>query len=124
MSFDSNPFAIWVIRVMMGLFLLLIAALVAQLLHAVFTSRIYLPDLFLDRGNLSWKKIGGVLLTSAVFLAVLRDAADGTLSWELALVALVGAGLIDAAGGGLGVLDKLVERKYGNGQPKDKEVVK
>lgn len=121
MSFDSNPFAVWAIRVMMGLVLLLVAALVAQLLHAVFTGRIYLPDLFLDRGNLSWKKIGGVMLTFAVFMAILRDAADGTLSWELAAVGLFGAGLIDATGGGLGLIDKLIQMKHGNGPKKEGE---
>lgn len=113
---ETDPFMLWAIRGAVYLLLLLVAALIAQLLWAVVKGDLYLPDVLTGpSGRLSWKKIGGVMMTGAVAMAVMRDAADGTLSWELAAVALVAAGMIDVAGGALNEFANWIKLKNGGG---------
>lgn len=107
-SFESDPFIVWSIRITIVLMMAFVVALMARVILAVISGRLDMVDMICGpSGRMSWKKLFGMAAGGTILMAVLRDAADGTLSWELAAVTLGAAGLIDLAAGGLNVWEKI-----------------
>jgi len=107
-GFDSDPFILWSIRITIILMLAFVVALMVRIILATISGRLDFADVVCGpSGRMSWKKLFGIAAAGTVLTAVLRDAADGTLSWELVAVVLGAAGLIDVGAGGLNVWEKI-----------------
>jgi hypothetical protein len=115
-NFESDPYILWSIRVGVIFMLAFVVALLLRVLMGTIAGRLDLADIVCGpSGRLSWKKLFGIAAAGTVLIAVLRDAADGTLSWELAAVTLGAAGLIDLGASGINVYEKIGMRKAENG---------
>jgi hypothetical protein len=107
-GFDTDPFVLWSLRIGVVLMLALAVAMMVRIIVATISGRLDFADVVCGpSGRMSWKKLFGITASGVVLMAVLRDAADGTLSWELVAVVLGAAGLIDLGAGGLNVWEKI-----------------
>jgi hypothetical protein len=121
MNFESDPYILWSIRIGVIFMLAFTVAVMVRVVVGAVSGRLDPADMLCGpSGRLSWKKAFGLAAAGTVLVAMLRDAADGTLSWELAAVVLGAAGLIDLGSTGMNVWEKLGTLKHGEQGKEDK----
>lgn len=108
-GFDSDPFIIWSIRILVVMMLAFVTALMVRVILNAITGKLEFADVVIDptTGKMSWKQLFGMGAAGSIIVAVMRDASDGTLSWELAAVVLSAAGLIELGNKGLNAFESV-----------------
>ena len=108
-GFDSDPFILWSIRVLIVMMLAFAVALMTRVIIEAIAGRLEFVDVVRDpdTGKMSWKQLFGMGAAGSIIVAVMRDASDGTLSWELAAVVLSSAGLLELGNKGLNAFESV-----------------
>jgi len=108
-GFDSDPFIVWSIRILVVMMLAFTVALMARVIIEAVAGRLEFVDVVRDPDThkMSWKQLFGMGASGSIIVAVMRDASDGTLSWELAAVVLTAAGLLELGNKGINMFESV-----------------
>lgn len=107
-SFESDPLVLWAIRAWIWLLFFGAVALGVRVMCLTLRGQCDPVDLLRGPGGrLSNMATGYYVALGVGAIAVLRDAADGTASWELLAVFMGLAGAADVAKRGLNVLETI-----------------
>jgi hypothetical protein len=114
-GFDTDVWILWALRAAVWMTLLFVAILGLRMLWGMHRGNFDVVDLVTGPGGrLSNMALGYFVGVGVGSLAVLRDAADGTVSWEVLAVYLGALGLFDVGKRGLNVLEIIKGNGHGN----------
>jgi hypothetical protein len=114
-GFESDPWVLWAIRAAIWMVLAFVAILGFRMIWGMWDGKLDVADLVTGpSGRLSNAALCYFVGVGVASMAVLRDAADGTLSWEVLAVYLVALGIFDVGKRGLNALEIIKGNGNGN----------
>lgn len=116
-GFDTDIWVLWALRAAVWMTLAFVAILGLRMLWGMWRGYFDIVDLVSGpSGRLSNMAMAYFVGVGVGSLAVLRDAADGTMSWEVLAVYLGALGLFDVSKRGLNVIEMVKNGKQGGGR--------